>query len=118
MHLSRPARLESNACLDSIRLCGRRRPIVTEMETNGRKHAARLSMAKDQGLLAVNPHIPAIVEVLSNAEIFFPGSQGAAIGELLTVRVGQAIAGELKPKEALDAAVNDINAYLASHPGE
>ena len=94
------------------------RPIVTEMQTHGRQHAARLSMAKDSGLLAVNPHIPTIVEILSNAEIFFPGSQGAAIGELLNVRIGQAIAGELKPKEALDAAVNDINAYLASHPGE
>jgi hypothetical protein len=32
------------------------RPIVTKMQTNGRKHAARLSMANDQGLLAVNPH--------------------------------------------------------------
>jgi hypothetical protein len=94
------------------------RPIVTEMQTHGRRHAARLSMAKDSGLLSVNPHIPTIVEILSNAEIFFPGSQGAAIGELLNVRIGQAIAGELKPKEALDAAVNDINAYLASHPGE
>jgi len=94
------------------------RPIVTEMQTNGRKHAARLSMAKDQGLLAVNPHIPAIVEVLSNAEIFFPGSQGAAIGELLNVRIAQAVAGEMKPQEALDAAVRDINNYLSSHPGE
>jgi hypothetical protein len=48
------------------------RPIVTEMQIHGRQHAARLSMAKDQGLLAVNPHIPTIVEVLTNAEIFFP----------------------------------------------
>jgi ABC-type glycerol-3-phosphate transport system substrate-binding protein len=88
------------------------------MQTHGRQHAARLSMAKDPGLLAVNPHIPAIVQVLTNAEIFFPGSQGAAIGELLNVRIGQAIAGELKPKEALDAAVSDINNYLAAHPGE
>jgi multiple sugar transport system substrate-binding protein len=94
------------------------RAIVTEMQTHGRQHAARLSMAKDPGLLAVNPHIPAIVQVLTNAEIFFPGSQGAAIGELLNVRIGQAIAGELKPKEALDAAVSDINNYLAAHPGE
>jgi multiple sugar transport system substrate-binding protein len=92
------------------------RPIVTEMQTHGREHAARLSMAKDPGLLAVNPHIPAIVKVLSNAEIFYPGAQGAAIGELLNVRIGQAIAGEVKPKEALDAAVNDINNYLSSHP--
>jgi hypothetical protein len=28
------------------------------------------------------------------------------------------VAGEMKPKEALDAAVSDINNYLASHPGE
>jgi multiple sugar transport system substrate-binding protein len=94
------------------------RPIVTEMQTHGRQHAARLSMAKDPGLLSVNPHIPAIVEVLTSAEIFFPGSQGAAIGELLNVRVAQAVAGEMKPKEALDAAESDINNYLASHPGE
>lgn len=94
------------------------RSVVTEMQTHGRQHAARLSMAKDPGLLAVNPHIPTIVQVLSNAEIFFPGSQGAAIGELLNVRIGQAIAGELKPKAALDAAVTDINNYLAAHPGE
>jgi ABC-type glycerol-3-phosphate transport system substrate-binding protein len=93
------------------------RPIVTEMQTHGRQHAARLSMAKDPGLLAVNPHIPAIVQVLTNAEIFFPGSQGAAIGELLNVRVAQAVAGEMKPKEALDAAVSDIDNYLSSHPG-
>lgn len=94
------------------------RPIVTEMQTHGRQHAARLSMAKDPGLLAVNPHIPAIVDILTNAEIFFRGSQGAAIGELLNVRVAQAVAGEMKPKEALDAAVGDINNYLSSHPGE
>ena len=92
------------------------RPVVTDMQTHGRQHAARLSMAKDPGLLEVNRFIPAIVDVLSNAEIFFPGPQGAAIGELLNVRIGQAIAGEMEPKAALDAAAKDIEAYLASHP--
>jgi multiple sugar transport system substrate-binding protein len=94
------------------------RPIVTEMQIHGRQHAARLSMAKDPDLLGVNPHIPTIVQILSNAEIFFPGPQGAAIGELLNVRIAQATAGAMEPKQALDAAVSDINNYLASHPGE
>jgi multiple sugar transport system substrate-binding protein len=92
------------------------RPIVTELETHGRQHASRLSMAKDAGLLAVNPLVPGIIDVLDKAEIFFTGPQGSELGELLNVRIGQAIAGELKPKAALDEAVKDIDTYLKAHP--
>jgi multiple sugar transport system substrate-binding protein len=85
--------------------------IVTDMQVHGRQHAARLSMAESPELLAVNPHVPTIVDILSGAEIFYRGPEGAAIGELLNVRIAQAVAGELSPEEALEAAVNDINSY-------
>jgi ABC-type glycerol-3-phosphate transport system substrate-binding protein len=35
------------------------------------------------------------------------------LGELLNVRVAQAISGEMSPKDALDAAADDINKALA-----
>lgn len=89
--------------------------IVTDMQVHGRQHAARLSMAESPELLAVNPHVPAIVDILSGAEIFYRGAEGAAIGELLNVRIAQAVAGELTPEEALEAAVEDINTYKAEN---
>jgi ABC-type glycerol-3-phosphate transport system substrate-binding protein len=86
--------------------------IVTEMEINGRQHAARLSMAKNVQLLKVNPHIPTIVEVLSGSKLFFPGQEGASVGELLNLRVSQGIAGETSPKEALNKAASEIKDML------
>jgi ABC-type glycerol-3-phosphate transport system substrate-binding protein len=87
--------------------------IVTDMEIHGRQHAARLSMATNPELLAVNPHVTGIVNVLKGATLFFKGPEGASLGELLNVRVAQAISGEMAPKAALDAAVEDINKALA-----
>lgn len=89
------------------------RPIVTEMQIHGRQHAARLSMAKNAELLAVNPHVPTIVKILEGAEIFYRGPEGAALGELVNVRISQAIAGELTPEKALEMAEKDVNDYLA-----
>lgn len=90
--------------------------IVTEMEIHGRAHAARLSMAENPDLLAVNPHVPTIVKVLSNAEIFYRGPQGASLGELLNVRIAQAVAGEITPEEALRLAQDELSAYIAENP--
>ena len=89
------------------------RAIVTEMQINGRQHAARTSMAGSEELIAVNPHVPTIVDILSGSTLFFKGPEGAAIGELLNVRIAQAISGELPPREALDLAEADINELLA-----
>jgi multiple sugar transport system substrate-binding protein len=86
--------------------------IVTEMQIHGRQHAARLSMAKNSELLSVNPHVSTIVDILSGSTMFFKGPEGAAVGELLNVRIAQAIARDLSPQEALDAAVKDINDLL------
>jgi multiple sugar transport system substrate-binding protein len=86
--------------------------IVTDMEIHGRQHAARLSMASNPELLKVNPFVTGIVDVLKGATIFFPGKEGASIGELLNVRIAQAISGEMSPKDALDAAVEDIDKLL------
>jgi ABC-type glycerol-3-phosphate transport system substrate-binding protein len=86
--------------------------IVTEMQINGRQHAARLSMAKNPELLGVNPHVSTIVDILSGSTLFFKSPQGAAVGELLNVRTAQAIAGDLAPQEALGEAVKDINTLL------
>lgn len=86
--------------------------IVTDMEIHGRQHAARLSMASNPELLKVNPHVTGIVNVLKGATLFFKGPEGASLGELLNVRVAQAISGEMDPKAALDAAVEDINNAL------
>ncbi len=90
--------------------------IVTEMEIHGRAHAARLSMAENAELLAVNPHVPTIVEVLSGAEIFYRGPQGASLGELLNVRIAQAVAGELTPEDALRIAQDELTAYIEANP--
>ena len=87
--------------------------VVTDMEIHGRQHAARLSMASNAELLKVNPFVTGIVDVLKGATIFFQGPQGASIGELLNVRIAQAISGEVSPKEALDSAVSDVNGLLA-----
>ncbi len=88
------------------------REIVTDMEIHGRQHAARLSMASNADLLKVNPFVTGIVDVLKGATIFYPGKEGASIGELLNVRIAQAVSGESTPKAALDAAVTDINGLL------
>lgn len=87
--------------------------VVTDMEIHGRQHAARLSMANNPDLLRVNPFVTGIVDVLKGSTIFFKGPQGASIGELLNVRIAQAVSGELSPKEALDEAVTDVNGLLA-----
>jgi multiple sugar transport system substrate-binding protein len=87
--------------------------IVTDMEIHGRQHAARLSMATNAELLKINPHVTGIVDVLKGSTLFFKGPEGASLGELLNVRIAQAISGELDPKDALDAAVDDINKALA-----
>ena len=70
-------------------------------------------MAGSEELIAVNPHVPTIVDILSGSTLFFKGPEGAAIGELLNVRIAQAISGELTPREALDLAEADINELLA-----
>jgi ABC-type glycerol-3-phosphate transport system substrate-binding protein len=70
-------------------------------------------MATNAELLKVNPHVTGIVDVLKGSTLFFKGPEGASLGELLNVRIAQAISGELDPKGALDAAVDDINKALA-----
>jgi len=89
------------------------RPIVTEMQINGRQHAARLSMANNAELLKANPHASTIVDILGGSTLFYKGPEGSAIGELLNLRIAQAISGELTPQQALDAAEEDINKLLA-----
>jgi maltose-binding protein MalE len=81
---------------------------VANMQINGRQHASRLSQAANPQLLAVNPHVSAIVSILEKSVIFYHGPEGAQIGELLNVRIAQAVSGEMAPKAALDAAVRDI----------
>ena len=81
---------------------------VANMQINGRQHASRLSQANNPALLAVNPHVETIVDILEKSVIFYHGVQGAQIGELLNVRIAQAVSGELAPAKALENAVNDI----------
>jgi multiple sugar transport system substrate-binding protein len=81
---------------------------VADMQINGRQHASRLSQATNPQLLAVNPHVSAIVSILEKSVIFYHGVEGAQIGELLNVRIAQAVSGEMGPKEALDTAIRDI----------
>lgn len=80
----------------------------TDMEIHGRQHAARLSQASNPELLAVNPHVKTIVDILEKSVIFYHGISGAQINELLNVRIAQAISGELSPKAALEKAEEDI----------
>lgn len=90
--------------------------VVTEMEINGRMHASRLSQATNNELLTVNPHVSTIVDVLAKSKIFYEGPQGAAIGELINLRVSQAVSGEMEPQAALDLAVEEVTQYLAENP--
>jgi len=85
---------------------------VANMQINGRQHASRLSQAKNPALLAVNPHVEAIVEILEKSVIFYHGVEGAQIGELLNVRIAQAISRELSPEQALANAVKDITPLI------
>ena len=82
--------------------------ISTEMEIHGRQHAARLSQAENAELLAVNPHVKGIVDVLEKSVIFYHGVEGAQINELLNVRIAQAVSGELSPEKALSLAEQDV----------
>lgn len=86
----------------------------TEMEINGRMHAARISMAGNEELLAKNPHVPGIIEVLNKSKIWFEGVQGAALGELMNVRINEAITESVTPEEALKTAEQEVNDYLAA----
>jgi multiple sugar transport system substrate-binding protein len=85
---------------------------VANMQINGRQHASRLSQAQNPQLLAVNPHVSAIVSILEKSVIFYHGVAGAQIGELLNVRIAQAVSGEMTPKAALDAAVRDVTPLI------
>ena len=84
------------------------RNTVADMQIHGRQHASRLSQATNSQLLTLNPHVKGIVSILDRSTIFFHGPEGAAIGELLNVRIAQAISGEMEPRAALQAAVADI----------
>ena len=86
--------------------------IVTEMEINGRMHASRISQATNKDLLAKNPHVSTIVDVLAKSKIFFEGPQGASIGEIVNLHIAQAVSGEVDPKTALDAAAKEATEYL------
>jgi len=86
--------------------------IVTEMQINGRQHASRVSMAQNEELLSVNPHVSTIVGVLSGSKLFFKGVEGAALGELINLRISQAVSGESSPSVALAEAEKDVNNYL------
>lgn len=85
---------------------------VANMQINGRQHASRLSQKNNPELLAVNPHVKAIVEILEKSVIFYHGVEGAQIGEMLNVRIAQAVSGELTPEIALQRAINDIQPYI------
>jgi len=86
--------------------------IVAEMEINGRMHASRYSQATNKKLLEANPHVPTIVDVLAKSKIFFEGPEGASIGEIVNLRVAQAISGEMDPQKALDLAAKEVIAYF------
>lgn len=90
--------------------------IVTEMEINGRMHASRYSQAGNSELLSVNPHVSTIVSVLAKSKIFFEDKQGAAIGEIVNLRVSQAVSGEMGVQEALDLAAEEATKYLEENP--
>jgi ABC-type glycerol-3-phosphate transport system substrate-binding protein len=85
---------------------------VANMQINGRQHASRLSQKNNPELLAVNPHVKAIVEILEKSVIFYHGVEGAQIGEMLNVRIAQAVSGELTPEIALQRAITDIQPYI------
>lgn len=89
--------------------------IVTEMEIHGRMHASRYSEASNEELLAVNPHVSTIVDVLAKSKIFYEGVEGAAIGELVNLRISQAVSGEMDAQEALDLAAQECSEYLANN---
>ena len=91
------------------------KPISTELETNGRLHPARYSQAESPDFLAKNPHVKTIVDILNKSKIFFEGKEGAAIGELVNLRIAQAISGETDPKAALDLAAKEVTDYLAQN---
>ncbi len=85
---------------------------VANMQINGRQHASRLSQATNPKLLAVNPHVEAIVDILEKSVIFYHGVEGAQIGEMLNVRIAQAVSGELSPAVSLQRAVSDIKPLI------
>lgn len=89
--------------------------ISTELETNGRLHPARYSQANSADFIAKNPHVKTIIDILNKSKIFFEGPEGAAIGELVNLRIAQAISGEMGAKDALDLAAKEVTDYLAEN---
>jgi len=89
------------------------REVITDWQIHGRQHASRLSMAKNPKLLAVNPHVATIVETLNGAKMFFEGPEAPELEQILLLRLSQAIAKELSPKEALDVAAKEFEETLA-----
>jgi|GEM_PF-1526246 len=87
---------------------------ATDMQIHGRQHAARLSMAKNPELLAVNPGVPTIVATLEQAVMLFPGPECQDLSEILGTRLSQAFAGEMTPKEALDITAMEWEFLLES----
>ncbi|MDO4547956.1 MAG: extracellular solute-binding protein [Clostridia bacterium] len=84
----------------------------TAMEIAGRAHAARKSQGVNEELLTVNPHVPGIIAVLEGSKLWFEGSEGAALGEIVLVHINKAVCEEVTPEQALADAEAEVLAYL------
>lgn len=84
----------------------------TEMEIQGRAHAARISQGENERLLTANPHVPGIIDVLEGSKLWFEGSEGAALGEIVLVHINKAVCEEVTPEQALADAEAEVLAYL------
>jgi ABC-type glycerol-3-phosphate transport system substrate-binding protein len=86
--------------------------IVTDLEIHGRQHAARTSMMKNKQLLVEDPFVPAIVHTLERSQLFYKGVKSSNLQDSLTLRLSQALSGELSAKAALDSAQADWKKIL------
>ena len=84
----------------------------TEMEIHGRAHAARKSQGENADLLAANPHVPGIIDVLGGSKLWFEGPEGAALGEIVLVHINKAVCEDVTPEQALADAEAEVLAYL------
>ena len=78
----------------------------------GRAYAARISQGDNERLLTANPHVPGIIDVLEGSKLWFEGSEGAALGEIVLVHINKAVCEEVTPEQALADAEAEVLAYL------
>lgn len=96
------------------------RIIATSSNDANMREAAALTVPPRQGVLR-NPelakkyrHYPAVLAALETAQPFPPLPEFYEVGEFISRRVLQAVAGEMEVKEALDAAAGETEQLLKS----